>query len=136
MPSTPGAFGPHSRYGRETQRPLADRRKGGEAMKIASAAEVKAQFEAFLKSSAIGPVVVTRAGRPVALLIGLDNEEEIERLLMAHSQGLRAILEKSRRQIREGRGIGHEQFWAEMRAATAGKRRNGTKTKNAGKLAD
>ncbi len=52
-------------------------------MKIALVAEVKSQFSAFGKSSADGPVVVTRNGKPVAVLVGVEDEDEIERLLMA-----------------------------------------------------
>lgn len=83
-------------------------------MKIASVAEVKSQFSAFLKASEGGPIVVTRNGRPVAVLVGVQDEEEIERLVMAYSPRLRAILDLSRQQIREGRGIGHEEFWSEV----------------------
>jgi prevent-host-death family protein len=81
-------------------------------MKIASVAEVKSQFSAFVKASESGPVVVTRNGRPVAVLVGVQDEEEIERLLMAYSPRLRAILDRSRQQIDEGGGIAHEEFWA------------------------
>ncbi|RPI85480.1 MAG: type II toxin-antitoxin system prevent-host-death family antitoxin, partial [Planctomycetaceae bacterium] len=59
-----------------------------------------------------GPVVVTRNGRPVAVLIGVEDEDEIERLLMAYSPRLRSILDESRRQIAEGQGIGHDEFWS------------------------
>ncbi|MBW3540280.1 MAG: type II toxin-antitoxin system Phd/YefM family antitoxin [Planctomycetes bacterium] len=38
-------------------------------MKVASVAEVKSQFSAFLKASEAGPVVVTRNGRPVAVIV-------------------------------------------------------------------
>ena len=73
-------------------------------MKIASVADVKAKFSVYLKSSEEeGPVVITRNGRPVAVLLGVEDEEEIERLLMAYSPRLRAILDRSRVQIREGR---------------------------------
>ena len=58
-------------------------------MKIASVAEVKSQFSAFLKASEGGPVVVTRNGRPVAVIVGVQDEDEIERLLMAYSPQLR-----------------------------------------------
>src|SRR5437870_5871672 len=60
-------------------------------MKIASVAEIKSQFSAFLKASEAGPVVVTRNGRPVAVIVGVQDEDEIERLLMAYSPHLRAI---------------------------------------------
>ena len=68
-------------------------------MKIASVAEIKAQFSAFLKASEGGPVVVTRNGRPVAVIVGVQDEDEIERLLMAYSPHLRTILDRSRRQF-------------------------------------
>jgi prevent-host-death family protein len=83
-------------------------------MKIASVAAVKAQFSAYLKESEGGPVVVTRNGRPVAVLLGIQDEDEIERLLMAYSPKLRAILDRSRRQIRDGEGLGHEAFWSDV----------------------
>jgi prevent-host-death family protein len=85
-------------------------------MKTASVAEMKSQFSAFLKSSAGGPVVVTRNGKPVAVLVGVEDEDEIERLLMAYSPRLRAICDQSRQQIAEGKGVSHEQFWAGVEA--------------------
>jgi prevent-host-death family protein len=71
-------------------------------MKIASVAEVESQFSAFFKATEGGPVVVTSNGRPVAVIVGVQDEDEIERLLMAYSPQLRAILERSRQQFREG----------------------------------
>jgi prevent-host-death family protein len=83
-------------------------------MKIASVAEVKSQFSAFLNATASGPVVVTRNGRPVAVIVGIQDEEEIERLLMAYSPQLRAILERSRQQFRDGEWLGEEEFWSQF----------------------
>jgi len=83
-------------------------------MKIASVAEVKSQFSAFLKASEGGPVVVTRNGRPCAVIVGVHDEDEIERLLMAYSPHLRAILERSRQQFREGQWLGEEEFWSQF----------------------
>ncbi len=92
-------------------------------MKIASVAEIKSQFSAFLKASESGPVVVTRNGRPVAVIVGVQDEDEIERLLMAYSPQLQAVLEASRRRVREGDVLGHEEFWAEVEASRDSKRR-------------
>ncbi len=50
------------------------------------------QLSACLKFSESGPVVVTRNGKPVALIVGVADEDEIERLLMAYSPRLRASL--------------------------------------------
>jgi prevent-host-death family protein len=83
-------------------------------MKIASIAEVKSQFSAFLKASEGGPAVVTRNGRPVAVIVGVQDEDEIERLLMAYSPHLRTILERSRQQFREGEWLSEEEFWSQF----------------------
>jgi prevent-host-death family protein len=90
-------------------------------MKIASVAEVKSQLSAFLKASEGGPVVVTRNGRPVAVIVGVQDEDEIERLLMAYSPRLRGILERSRQQYREGQWLGEEEFWSQMAQAPPAK---------------
>jgi prevent-host-death family protein len=99
-------------------------------MKIASVAEVKSQFSAFLKSSASGPVVVTRNGKPVAVLVGVEDEDEIERLLMAYSPRLRAICDLSRQQIAEGKGVSHDEFWAGVKAHQSLKPRGKGKSKS------
>ena len=83
-------------------------------MKIASVADVKAKFSGYIKASEEGPIVVTKNGRPVALLLSVKDEEEIERLLLAYSPKFKNILRVAERQVREGKGIKHDDFWREM----------------------
>jgi len=83
-------------------------------MKVASVANVKARLSSYLKATATGPVVVTRNGKAVAVLIGVNDDEELERMLFVHSPKLRAILDAADRRIDAGEGIGHEQFWREV----------------------
>jgi len=83
-------------------------------MKIASVADVKSHFSAFLKASKRGPVVVTRNGKPAAVLLSVDDEGEIDRLILAYSPKFQKMLSLARRQIREGSGIRHEDFWREI----------------------
>ena len=92
-------------------------------MKIASVAEIKSQFSSFLKASEAGPVVVTRNGKPVAVIVGVHDEDEIERLLMTYSPRLQAILESSRKQIRERDVLSHDEFWSEVEASRTRKQR-------------
>src|SRR5438874_1561450 len=87
-------------------------------MKIASVAEVKARLSEYLKASADGPVVVTRNGKAVAVLVGVKDDEEVERLVLAHSRKLRAILDAADCRIDAGAGIGHAEFWQEVESAT------------------
>jgi prevent-host-death family protein len=84
-------------------------------MKIASVADVKAKFSGYLKDSQQGPVVVTKNGKPVAVLLSITDEEEIERLILAYSPKFQEMLHLSEQQIREGKGIKHEDFWREVK---------------------
>src|SRR5437764_3501597 len=85
-------------------------------MKIASVADVKARLSAYLKESQQGPVVVTRNGKAVAVLLAVTDDDELERLVLAHSPKFQALLNKSRRQIEETGGIPHDVFWREVKA--------------------
>ena len=98
-------------------------------MRIASVADVKARLSAYLHASAEHPVVVTRNGKAVAVLVGVADDEEVERLLLAHSKKLRAILDASERQIDEGQWLAHDEFWRQVetkRQKTAKKRKPAT----------
>jgi prevent-host-death family protein len=92
-------------------------------MRIASVADVKAQFSAYVKASEQGPVVVTRNGKPAAVILAVSDEEELERLMMAHSPRLRAILEAARQRIQAGAGIGDEKFRKDLEVPQESKKR-------------
>jgi prevent-host-death family protein len=86
-------------------------------MKIASIADVKARFSAFIKESESGPVVITRNGKPAAILLNVVDEDEIEGLILAYSPKFRAILQAAREEIKQTGGIPEEEFWQEVDAA-------------------
>jgi prevent-host-death family protein len=85
-------------------------------MKIASVADVKSKFSGFLKASEQGPVIVTKNGRPVAMLLSITDEDEIERMALAYSPKFQSIIQLAEKQIREGKGMKHEDFWRELEA--------------------
>jgi prevent-host-death family protein len=91
-------------------------------MKIASVADVKRKLSAYIKESEEGAVVVTRNGRPVAVLLGVQDDDEVERLIMSHSRKLRAILDAARERIRTGEGINHGEFWKQVDAESSERR--------------
>ncbi len=95
-------------------------------MKIASVADVKARLSEYLKASAEGPVVVTRNGKAVAVLLGVADDDELERLLLAHSRKLGSILDAADRRIDEGAGIGHDEFWQQVESAQRAREVNGS----------
>ena len=83
-------------------------------MKIASVADVKAKFSGYIKESQQGPVVVTKNGKPIAILLSVTDEEEIERMILAYSPKFQDILQIAEQQIREGKGQKHADFWHEV----------------------
>jgi len=85
-------------------------------VKIAPVAEVKAKFSAYLKASEKGPVVVTRNGKAVAVLLSVESDDEVERLVLANSERFQSILDVARKEIREGKGVPHEEFWREVQS--------------------
>ena len=85
-------------------------------MKKATEADVKRRFSTFLKESQSGPVVVMRNGKPVAVLMAVHDEDELDRLVFASSPRLQEILKGGRKEIRAGRGIPNEEFWKQVEA--------------------
>ena len=81
-------------------------------MRIASLAEVKAKLSAYLQAiETTGPVVITRNGRAVAILLAPVDDDDLERLLLSRSPRFQSILAKSRGSIRTGKGLTPAAFW-------------------------
>lgn len=86
-------------------------------MKVASLADVKARLSAYIDECATqGPVVITRNGKAAAVLVAPEDDEDLERLLLAHSRHFQAILNKSRQSIKEGRGLSRDKFWKAVKS--------------------
>lgn len=85
-------------------------------MKIAPVATIKAKLSAYLKASEDEPIIVTRNGKPVAVILGVSDEDELERLLLAHSPRLQSLLELAKQQINATGGLTHDAFWNAVEA--------------------
>ena len=100
-------------------------------MRIAPLADVKARLSAYLdECGAEGPLVITRNGKAVAVLLVPYDDDDLERLMLGRSPRFQALLNRSRQSINEGKGLSEEIFWAAVRkraqqrkAATAKDRR-------------
>ncbi len=88
-------------------------------MRIAPVVEVKAKFSAYLEESKRGPVIVTKNGKAVAVLLGVEDEDELERLILAYSPKFQEIMRKGKAQIEAGESLSHEEFWKEVEAEAA-----------------
>ncbi len=81
-------------------------------MKSASLADVKARLSAYVdECETEGPIVITRNGKPVAVLIVPEDDADLERLVLARSPRFQAILNKSRKSIKAGKGLKRDEFW-------------------------
>jgi prevent-host-death family protein len=81
-------------------------------MKIAPLADVKAKLSAYLEEcEARGPVVITRNGKAVAVLLAPANDDDLESLILARSPRFQSLLNKSRQSIAAGNGLAHDDFW-------------------------
>jgi prevent-host-death family protein len=81
-------------------------------MKIAALADVKAHLSAYVdECENEGPVIITRNGKAAAVLLAPKNNDDLERLLLAHPRRFQSLLNKSRRSIKAGKGVSHGEFW-------------------------
>jgi prevent-host-death family protein len=81
-------------------------------MKIAPLAEVKTNLSAYVEQAEKeGPIVITRNGKAVAVIIAPLDDDDLESLLLARSPRFQALLERSRKSLKSGKGLSSEQFW-------------------------
>ena len=89
-------------------------------MRVAPLADVKARLSAYVdECEAEGPIVITRNGKPVAVLLAPQDDDDLERLMLARSPRFRALLNRSRRSIEEGKGLSEKTFWSAVRKRSA-----------------
>src|SRR5438874_9827763 len=92
-------------------------------MKIVSAGKIAAQFDAYLDATQQQPVLVTRNGKPVAILLAVESTAEAQNLARTPPRLLRSILQEGHEQLAGGEGIPHAQFWRQV------ERRRGAKAR-------
>jgi len=81
-------------------------------MRIAPLADVKARLSAYVEQCATdGPVVITRNGKAVAVLLAPADDDDLEGLLLARSPRFRNLLDRSRQSVKAGRGLSSDAFW-------------------------
>ncbi|MBI4583498.1 MAG: type II toxin-antitoxin system Phd/YefM family antitoxin [Planctomycetes bacterium] len=88
-------------------------------MKIAPLADVKARLSAYLlDAETSGPIVITRNGKAVAILIAPLDDNDLENLILSRSPRFKALLDRSRHSIKAGKGLSRDQFWKAVAART------------------
>src|SRR5438105_8153006 len=98
-------------------------------MKTASAAKIAAQFNDYLEMSRNQPVLITRNGKPVAIILAVDDKADAERLAVRRSRSLRSIFEEAHEQLQQGAGIPHDEFWRQVEQSRRANRSKGSRSK-------
>ncbi len=85
-------------------------------MRIAPLADVKARLSAYLDECGVdGPVVITRNGKAVGVLLVPYDDDDLERIMLGRSPRFQALLNRSRKSIKQGKGLSEETFWKAVR---------------------
>lgn len=85
-------------------------------MKTIPIANVKAHLSDYLdECRSRGPIVISRNGKAIGVLLVPVDDDDLERLLLARSPGFQAMLDRSRRSIEDGKGLSESAFWKAAR---------------------
>jgi prevent-host-death family protein len=98
-------------------------------MKTASAAKIAAKFDDYLEASRDQPVLITRDGKPVAVLLAVHDKAEAEQLAVRSTRSLRSVFEEAHEQLQQGSGIPHDEFWREVERSRRAKRARAPRSK-------
>ncbi|TAL36196.1 MAG: type II toxin-antitoxin system Phd/YefM family antitoxin [Spirochaetes bacterium] len=87
-------------------------------MKIASIAEVKSKLSKYIKDSHNVAVVITKNGKPAAVLLAIENDDQLERIILSESKIFQNIIHKSEKQITSDHKFKHDAFWKQSERNT------------------
>jgi hypothetical protein len=73
---------------------------------------MESHFSTYLEQSQTeGPIVITRGGKAIAVLLTPRDDEDLERLVLGRTPRFQDLLDQSRKSIRAGKGLSRDAFW-------------------------
>ncbi len=78
-------------------------------MKVVEMEEAKGSLSDYARRNRRDAVVVTRHGKPVSALVPLEAGVDMERLALSMNPRFRAILERSRAEVRAGKVVSSDE---------------------------
>ena len=78
-------------------------------MKVVKMEEAKGSLSDYARRNRRDAVVVTRRGKPVSALVPLEAGVDMERLALSMNPRFRAILERSRAEVRAGKVVSSDE---------------------------
>ena len=99
-------------------------------MRIAPLADVKARLSAHLDECGEQcPLVITRNGKAVAVLLVPYDNDDLERLVLERSPRFQSLLNRSRQSIKNGKGLSEADFWDAVRKRAQERKAPGAKSR-------
>lgn len=92
-------------------------------MKRVPLSEVKDDLSRYVQLAAREEIIVTRHGRPAAVLVGFKDEDDWFDYQLEHDPRFIARMEQARRSLEAGRGIPIEQVRAQLGLPATARRR-------------
>jgi antitoxin (DNA-binding transcriptional repressor) of toxin-antitoxin stability system len=89
-------------------------------MKSIGIDEFKSHIDQYLSELQSAAYVITAGGQPVAAVVPVSSDGEIEELLLAVSPRLRQILEDAAKRFEAGQGIPRDEFWRLVESGSGG----------------
>ena len=100
-------------------------------MKRVPLSEVKDDLSRYVQLAAHEQIIVTRHGRPAAVLIGFEDDDDWFDYQLQHDPRFIARMEAARVSLAEGRGIPIEEVRTQLDAGSSTPRRRTTSAKRA-----
>jgi prevent-host-death family protein len=92
-------------------------------MKIIPVAEAKNKLSEYIERSSEEAVIITKNGKPCAILIGVTEEDDLEHYVISYNKRLREILAQSIQSAKEKGVLSHEEVWARVKEQSGGKKK-------------
>ncbi len=73
-------------------------------MKVAPLYEVKNKLSEYVKETVVGPIVITKNGKPCAALVHLEEDQDMESFLLSHNPRFLHLLDEAHRKTQEKGG--------------------------------
>jgi prevent-host-death family protein len=83
-------------------------------MKLIPLSEAKNKLSSIVHDAESSPVVLTRNGKAVAVVIAPEDSDDLERLVMSRSKRLQRLLSESREQIARGEVLTADEVFAHL----------------------
>jgi prevent-host-death family protein len=97
-------------------------------MKVAPLYEVKNKLSEYVKETVVGPIVITKNGKPCAALVHLEEDQDMESFLLSHNPRFLHLLDDAHRKTQEKGGTPLSDLMDALKKPTRPRRKKKSKS--------